>query len=413
MDGWESRRRRTPGHDWCVVALGMRGASAASTSTRATSPATTRRIARIDAIDTPATPSPSVCAADGAPWAHAAAQVAAAGQRRQLPRRSTDGRPWTHVRLNIFPDGGVARLRVYGEVAVDWTRVAAPAPRRRSRRDHERRAGPRRERHALRRQGQHDHAGPRDEHGRWLGDAATARARATTGRSCAWARPRSVSKIEIDTNHFKGNYPESASLEGCLVPAPSLHALGSADLDARSCRSTQLKPHHRHFFSRELATAGPVSHVRLNIFPDGGISRLRVHGTRGRRLIGPRPTRRGGCCARPAARRGGSSGCSRGGRSAAASRCSRPRARVGRPRPKTTGARRSRITRRSATARRCASGFRRRTHLSTREQAGVDGAPDDVLDALAEGNRRYEEHVRLHLHRLRDRAAAPKRCWRC
>ena len=42
---------------------------------------------------------------------------------------------------------------------------------------------------------------------------------------------------------------------------------------------TKLKAHHRHFFARELRTIGPVSHVRLNIFPDGGVSRLRVHGT--------------------------------------------------------------------------------------------------------------------------------------
>ena len=64
---------------------------------------------------------------------------------------------------------------------------------------------------------------------------------------------------------------------------------------------------------------------------------------------------------------------------------------MGRARPRTTGARRSPITRRSATARLCAQRFPATHALSTREQAGVDGAPDDVLDALAEGNRRYEE----------------------
>ena len=54
----------------------------------------------------------------------AAGEVRAARGQRQFLRRSTDGRPWTHVRLNIFPDGGVARLRVYGEASVDWTRIA-------------------------------------------------------------------------------------------------------------------------------------------------------------------------------------------------------------------------------------------------------------------------------------------------
>ena len=41
---------------------------------------------------------------------------------------------------------------------------------------------------------------------------------------------------------------------------------------------TKLRPHHRHIFTKQLLMREPVSHVRLNIFPDGGVSRLRVHG---------------------------------------------------------------------------------------------------------------------------------------
>ena len=103
-----------------------------------------------------------------------------------------DERPWTHLRLNIFPDGGVARLRVYGDVAS--TGSGSPARRRAigSRLDQQRRPRAGRERHALRREGQPDHAGPRGEHGRRLGDAAAARAGIRLGgRAARDARQRS------------------------------------------------------------------------------------------------------------------------------------------------------------------------------------------------------------------------------
>ena len=125
MDGWESRRRRTPGHDWCVVAarharhrarrqrrhqLLHRQLPVALLDRRArrvTAPP--RRALRHDRAAVDADP----------------AEAAAARRQRQLASRSTIARPWTHLRLNIFPDGGVARLRVYGEASIDWTRVAA------------------------------------------------------------------------------------------------------------------------------------------------------------------------------------------------------------------------------------------------------------------------------------------------
>ena len=88
---------------------------------------------------------------------------------------------FTHVRLNIHPDGGVARLRVYGEVAVDWPARARSQARFRPRGDPERRPRARGQRHALRLEGQPHHARPREEHGRRLGNAAAPRARATTG----------------------------------------------------------------------------------------------------------------------------------------------------------------------------------------------------------------------------------------
>jgi allantoicase len=78
-----------------------------------------------------------------------------------------------------------------------------------------------------------------------------------------------ISKIEIDTNHFKGNFPDSASLEG----------LAADESWAEVLPQTKLRAHHRHVFAKELRRTPAVSQVRLNIYPDGGISRLRVYGT--------------------------------------------------------------------------------------------------------------------------------------
>ena len=90
--------------------------------------------------------------------------------------------------------------------------------------------------------------------------------------------PGSISKIEIDTNHFKGNFPDSASIEACFKPGADLDEATNGSW-AELLPPTKLRASHRHFFSKELRQVGPVSHVRLNTFPDGGISRLRVHGT--------------------------------------------------------------------------------------------------------------------------------------
>jgi allantoicase len=186
-----------------------------------------------------------------------------------------DERPWTHVRLNIFPDGGVARLRVYGEVLVDWKKLA----RSRAAVDLA----------SIRNGGlvldaSDMHFGARDNmimpgRANNMGDGWETKRRRGPGYDWAIVRlgaPGLISKIEIDTNHFKGNYPDSASVDGCLTGGRGFSpAEGQwTELLPRA----KLRPHRRHFFSKELRKTGPVSHVRLNIYPDGGVSRFRVYG---------------------------------------------------------------------------------------------------------------------------------------
>jgi len=265
MDGWESRRRRTPGHDWCVVRLGMRG-----------------RVRGVD-VDTSFFTGnfPSSCSIEArdtatrSDWTTILPQSELRGDSHNY-LAVTDERPWTHLRLNIFPDGGVARLRVYGDVIVDWARVA-------------------RGREAV------DLAaiehgglalGASDVHygatgnmlmpgrAKDMSDGWETKRRRGPGHDWAIIRlgaPGELTKIELDTNHFKGNYPDSASIEACLAPGADLDSVRAATwFDV--LRQTKLRAHHRHLFAKELLHRGPVSHVRLNIFPDGGISRLRVHG---------------------------------------------------------------------------------------------------------------------------------------
>jgi allantoicase len=276
MDGWESRRRRTPGHDWCVVALGMRGVIRGVNVDTSHFTGNHPAGCSVEGLDSTRSPRKSLCAAEGAPWTVLLEESALAGDCDNLFAIASD-RPWTHVRLNIFPDGGVARLRVYGVVTVDWRSVAG---RNRTVDLASIRNG------GLVLGASDMHFGARDNiimPGRAvnMGDGWETRRRRGPGHDWAivqLATAGVVSRIEIDTNHFKGNFPESASIEGCLAPAATLDLLQSERWREILPR-TPLRPHHPHFFSRGLANAGPVSHVRLNIFPDGGISRLRVYGT--------------------------------------------------------------------------------------------------------------------------------------
>jgi allantoicase len=275
MDGWESRRRRVPGHDWCIVELGTRGIVHGVNVDTSHFTGNYPSHGSIEAVDMQAGIGPSLYAVDGAPWTTLLGKTALRGNGENLFAIS-DRRPWTHLRLSIYPDGGVARLRVYGEVAVDWSKV-----------------GTRVIDLALITNGglflaaSDLHYGTRGAlimPGRAtnMGDGWETRRRRGPGHDWAIIRlgaPGSISKIEIDTNHFKGNYPDRASLEGVLAPNVIVDNLAGMNWTT-ILPETKMSANKRHFFSgKQRHASGPFSHVRLNMFPDGGISRLRIHGT--------------------------------------------------------------------------------------------------------------------------------------
>src|SRR5688572_26247010 len=127
MDGWESRRRRTPGHDWCVIALGMRGVVRGVDVDTSFFTGNFPSHCSIDALDTTRVVGAVLAAKEGAPWTTLFEKSPLSGNRHNYFAIPAADRAWTHLRLNIFPDGGVARLRVYGEVAVSWETVARRA----------------------------------------------------------------------------------------------------------------------------------------------------------------------------------------------------------------------------------------------------------------------------------------------
>jgi allantoicase len=285
MDGWESRRKRVAGHDWCILKLGLPGriryVEVDTKFFRGNFP----EACALEAAALEGDPTPAEVASDGVAWTEVLARAELRGHSRNVFDVASDRR-WTHVRLNIFPDGGVARLRLWGDVLPDWRRV-------------------------LRQQGGSLDLAAVENGGRVLGAnndffgrcgnlivpgrAAnmgdgweTRRRRPPLGSDWAVLRLAArgtIQSIEVDTNHFKGNFPDACMIEGGTEasdlstdptrPAPEGEAAGWTLVLPR----TPLRAHARHVFLDEIVARGPFTHLRLHMFPDGGISRLRVHGT--------------------------------------------------------------------------------------------------------------------------------------
>jgi allantoicase len=277
MDGWETRRRRTPGHDWCIIKLGLRGVIQSVDIDTNHFLGNHPPFASLDAVAFGKTFSTEAPVIDALPWTTILAQSPLM-PGSQNPFAVSEMGTWTHVRLNIFPDGGVARLRIYGTVVPDWTKM---------------KPGELIDLAAVENGGvalmcsdmffssmNNLNMPGRSKN---MGDGWETKRRRGPGYD--WivlklGRPGSVRKIEVDTNHFKGNYPDSCTIEGCFAPEAKDDELGSVHW-SEILPNTKLQADHRHFFESELTLGNECSHVRLNIFPDGGVSRLRVWGTVG------------------------------------------------------------------------------------------------------------------------------------
>lgn len=275
MDGWETRRKRTPGHDFCLVRLGMpgivRGVVVDTAFFRGNYPDHCSIEATAARLDTPVDKLLDASTA----WVEILPRSPLAGDSKNLFEVSSTSR-FTHLRLNIFPDGGVARLRVHGEVVPDLPRATAGALE----------IDVAAVEHGARVLSCSDmFFGVRHNlimPGRAVNMGEGWETKRRRGPGHDWAlielcAESSLAQIEVDTNHFKGNYPDTCMLEGVsLRPGEDLTSPGLAWREILPRH--KLQAHTRHLFADELVDRGPFSHVRLNIYPDGGVSRLRLFG---------------------------------------------------------------------------------------------------------------------------------------
>jgi allantoicase len=267
VDGWETRRRRESGHDWCVVRLVGPG------------------VVRGVDVDTSFFKGnhPEACAIDGCDVAGQSGPdaLARAAWQELLPRTPLEGdahnviaiaatSPVTHVRLRIFPDGGVARLRVHGDLKVDWSRLFGKG-------DIDLAAI---EYGGLVVSCSDVFSGSRQNlimpgDARNIEDGWETRRRRGPGHDWAVVRfgaPGIVRRIEVDTRQFKGNAPSACSVEGCTGP-------DWQDADWRELLPRiQLRSDAKQTFTNEVLPMSDITYVRFNIYPDGGVARLRLYG---------------------------------------------------------------------------------------------------------------------------------------
>jgi allantoicase len=277
MDGWETRRRRTPGFDWCIVRLGLPGLIRGIVADTSHFSGNYPEQCSLEACAIDGLPPTEQLNSDAVPWTEILPQANLKGDSRN-PFAIISELRWTHLRFKIYPDGGVARLRVYGEVVPDWNRL--------------KRIGGEIDLAAVENGGLvlscsdmffgHRHNLIMPGRAAKMSDGWETKRRRGPGHDWTIIKlgaPGRIRRLEVDTSYFKGNFPESCSLEACSLLTTSAEAVEDpAFVWKPLLPRTKLEAHARHFFD-EVMDAGTASHVRFNIFPDGGVGRLRIYGT--------------------------------------------------------------------------------------------------------------------------------------
>ncbi|MBX7096374.1 MAG: allantoicase [Myxococcaceae bacterium] len=278
MDGWESQRRREPGHDTCLVRLGTPGAITGILADTTHFKGNAPQEVSLEVLEAEHTATAAQLDAR-TDWVEVLPRTAVKpdfANALALPKVSPRA---THVRFHIYPDGGVARLRVYGEVLpaprAFWSNAAVDLA-------------------SLELGGtiaavSDQFFGPPSNlllpgRGVNMGDGWETKRRRTPGSD--WCviklgRRGVVERLELDTHFFKGNAPQAVRVESL-----DEGTLGAAAVSARLrapegwdewLEKTPLVQHRRHVL--EPARPRTVTHLRVHIFPHGGVNRLRCFGT--------------------------------------------------------------------------------------------------------------------------------------
>jgi allantoicase len=265
-DGWETRRRREPGHDWAIVRLGVPGIVRGVVVDTAFFKGNYPPEVSVEATSVEGYPPASEL--EGADWTTLVERTAAKGDSANEYEVASEGR-WTHVRLSIYPDGGVARFRVHGEPLPDPRFLRGTVDLA-----------------ALENGGRlvdtsdAFYSSPANlilpGRARIMGEGWENARRRDDGNDFAVfrlaARGR-IRHVEVDTSYFVGNAPGWVRLSGADETSASIaDASAWADLVPRQA----VQPDTRHRFL--VDSDQPVTHVRLDVYPDGGLARLRCNG---------------------------------------------------------------------------------------------------------------------------------------
>ncbi|XP_049758765.1 probable inactive allantoicase isoform X2 [Elephas maximus indicus] len=320
MDGWETRRKRIPGHDWCIIKLGIQGIIRGfdvdvSYFMGNYAPRMSIQAANLPEDKLQEFPERGIRMGAEATSEEfeAIAELKSENWNYLVPMAELKpGNPssshnyfpvhsqqkWTHIRLNIFPDGGIARLRVYGAGQRDWTATDPKEPL---------------DLVTIAYGGlcvgfSNAYFGhPNNMIG--VGSAKSMADGWETARrldrppvlendengillvpGCEWAvfrlgHPGVITQIEVDTKHFKGNSPDRCKLDGCILTTQEEEDMIKQKWDLPDHKwkpllpVTKLSPNQNHLFdSLTLELQDVITHARLTIAPDGGVSRLRLKG---------------------------------------------------------------------------------------------------------------------------------------
>ncbi len=270
MDGWETKRRRSKGFDYLILKLGKPG-----------------KIFDID-IDTthfngnqPTHASLEGCLSktklnNKTKWISLLSKKKL-GPNRNHSFKSKNKSVFNYIRLNIFPDGGVARLRLYGKIEIEKNLFSYKTINLTSVLNGASIIGC-----------NNEHFGRAENiispgNGKNMGDGwETRRSR---GKNFDWliikfGKPGLIKKLEIDTHHFKGNYPDSFSIQTANITKKISNK--SIVKNSKSWKyilnKSKLSAHKKHIFKKFLIQRSKENYLRINIYPDGGISRIRAYG---------------------------------------------------------------------------------------------------------------------------------------
>jgi len=270
MDGWESRRKRTPGHDYLIIKLGKPGSISKVNVDTSHFNGNQPSMISIEACNSKSNNIKNF------KWKSLLVKKKTKANSHHIFKTSSKS-VFTHIKLNIFPDGGVARLRLYGNISKEKNDFKNKTINLASLLDG-----------ASVIACNNEHFGKAENilapgKAKNMGDGWETRRRRDKGFD--WLILNSIDgekidKIEISTHHFKGNFPSHCSLQAAYITTKkSLSSIVSGSNKWKTLMNkTMLKANKTHTFRNVLMKNDKINFIKINIFPDGGISRFRIFG---------------------------------------------------------------------------------------------------------------------------------------